>query len=276
MIRVPTKKSTPKEGKLSLINSKIESAQVTLDSFSKANREIQKNIESKEVALVNIAKKQEEIEKELSDKKIFLSETDKEVIDSKKRLMEMNGLVEEQVIVNKEIKLKAQVELDEINGSIKNLKDSFEVSKKRYSGELDALKKEQEVINASMIELNKSLNTLESDIVLKNRELVKLDEVYKNKKDESEKMKLASEDMLVVTKDLRLDIEGLKEKKVIAIKDLANIDSELLKIETEKEESLKIAMELREANVSLEERGMLLNQKEQRITELYKRAGINL
>lgn len=275
MRRVPNKKSTPKEGKLNLINSKIDSSYILLDSLKKEKKTVEDQINSVNVVLGDLLNDQVLSEEKLKKSKILLSEIDKELLDLNKRLGIMKSLIGEQSIFNKKISIEAQNKLDEINDSVKNLENAFEISKMKYAKKLDELKKEQELL---IFDIEKSSNkekTLQESISLKQSNFITLDKIIKDKKNDLEKMKYATENYTGIATDLRADINALKDKKEIALRDLSKIDSELIKIEKEKEELLIKTIEIKQGNVKLAERESILNQKEQKIKGLYKKAGLN-
>ena len=275
MKRVLPQKTTPSERELDLIKIEIVSFQNSLDKMKKEKVTIEKEIESRNIILGDLLNSQILSEEKLKKSKILLSEIDKELLDLNKRLGTMKSLIGEQSILNEKISIKSQNKLDEINDSIKNLENAFEISKMKYGKELDALKKDQELLSSDIEKSSKLQKELQGSISLKQDSIFTLDKIISDKKNYLEKMKFATESYTGIATNLRSDINELEKKKEKSKEDLSKIDSELIKVENEKEKLLIKTVEIKESNVKLAERESILDQKEQKIKELYKRAGLN-
>jgi len=276
MRRVPTQKATPKEVKLKLIKSEIDSSLTILDSLKKENKTVVDDISDGKKILNGIEDNTEEAKKEFNAFKKLVTIRLQELSVLDKKISDFKDIINENEDLIKSMNGKAEFELKEIEDKIESLNSAFIESVDEYGDTLNGLEKEQEEADKKINETLQEDAKVDSDIKGKTRALELMDEVMLENQDKIGFLKSQIEDYTGSITDVRLELTGLEESKLEMMGELKDLEKDLSVVEGKKDDLEKESVEIKEKNLLLIKREELLDAREEKIKELYKKAGINL
>jgi len=276
MKRVTPTKATPKERDLDLINNKIASSQKIVDDLRDVKSSVEKNIKDSEVLTKKAIDNKLVAEKELGDIQSLLSEGSKELDVLGSDIRNAKSELSKEIDKLKQEGNNSITERNNISTSIEAYKIKFADVKKESEYQLSTWDEEYTRVHDKVELAKDDLHKLKMNIEEEERELDSLDVIYADLLMDIENSKKMKVDLCGQIDDLKLESTGLNEKKLGLLEDIRTMETDLEVIQSKSDSLLKKSVEIKEGNVKLAERESVLDQKEQKINELYKRAGINL